>query len=101
MNDRVASISREQVRKDWSSRGFSCELWVDAPGSVWADFVHDEDERILLLEGSILLEMGGRVLGLNQGDEVTIPAGMRHTVRNVGPVPARWLYGYRTAANAG
>ena len=30
-----------KVEKDWRSRGFSCGLWTDKPGQVWADFVHD------------------------------------------------------------
>ena len=32
------------------------------------------------------------------GDEIRIPAGTRHTVRNCGEGPARWLHGYPLAA---
>lgn len=94
MNTRFG-IAREQVERDWASRGFSCLLWVDLPGTVWADFVHDEDELVMLLEGTVLLDMGGRVLRLAAGDEVLIPAGERHTLRTLGDRPGRWLYGYR------
>ena len=41
----------EQVRKDWKARGFSCEVWVDPPGRVWEDYVHDTDELLMVLEG--------------------------------------------------
>ena len=94
MTDRT-KIDRGSVRAEWQNRGFSCDLWVDAPGKVWTDFIHDVDERILVLDGAILIEMNGRLLRLEQGDETFIPAGTRHTVRNVGDRAARWLYGYR------
>lgn len=35
------------VRTNWQQRGFSCALWTDPPGQVWADFVHPDDERLL------------------------------------------------------
>ena len=40
-------------------------------------------------------EIAGRILRLEVGQEVMLPAGVRHTVRNVGGTSARWLYGYR------
>lgn len=88
-------IPREAVERAWKERGFGCDLWVDPPGTSWEDFVHDEDELVLLLEGEMVLEFDGRVLRLQPGDEVLIPAGTRHSVRNLGASSARWLYGYR------
>jgi len=87
-------MDRKQIEKDWRARGFSCALWVDPPGQVWADFVHDVDELVLLVEGEIELEMAGRKLRPRAGEEVLIPARTAHTVRNVGGTTARWLYGY-------
>ena len=29
------------------------------------------------------------------GEEVLIPAGVLHTVRNIGGTAAQWLYGYK------
>jgi mannose-6-phosphate isomerase-like protein (cupin superfamily) len=91
-------VDRAAVRSEWAARGFSCELWVDAPGQVWTDFVHDVDELVLVLDGELLLEMSGRWLRLEPGDEALIPANLRHTVRNSGERSARWLYGYRSPA---
>ena len=88
-------IDRETVRTDWASQGFSCELWIDPPNQVWNDFQHDVDEMVLLLEGQSQIEMEGRTVRLQSGDELMIPAGTRHTVRNCGDGPARWLHGYR------
>ncbi len=88
--------SREQVERDWASRGYSCELWTDPVGAEWGDFIHvEEDELILLLEGRIEIEMAGLVRQPKPGEEVLIPAMTIHTVRNIGEGTARWLYGYR------
>jgi quercetin dioxygenase-like cupin family protein len=64
---------------------------------VWRDFVHATDELVMPVEGRIELEFGGRVYRPQIGEEVFIPAGAVHTVRNVGGTTARWLYGYRRA----
>jgi mannose-6-phosphate isomerase-like protein (cupin superfamily) len=88
------------IQLDWAARGFSCELWVDPPGQVWSDFVHDVDEVVHVVDGAIQIEMAGRVLRLAPSEEVLIPAGSHHTVRNIGPGTSRWLYGYRQGAAA-
>jgi mannose-6-phosphate isomerase-like protein (cupin superfamily) len=94
VSERATRISRERVQREWGEQGYRCDLWVDPPGSIWADFVHDVDERILVLDGSLILEMNGRVLSLGPGDEMTIPAGVRHTLRNAGEGVARWMRGH-------
>jgi quercetin dioxygenase-like cupin family protein len=88
-------IDRERVAAAWAARGFSCELWVDAPGRRWEDFSHATDELVLVLEGTMEFEVQGRVHHPAVGEELLIPAGARHSARNVGGSTARWLYGYR------
>jgi mannose-6-phosphate isomerase-like protein (cupin superfamily) len=88
-------VDRVAVCRDWQARGFSCELWVDAPGQVWADFVHDCDELVMLVEGEISLSFSGKTLHPVVGEEVRIPARTAHTVVNTGKATNRWLYGYR------
>ena len=83
--------------EDWQRRGFSCDIWTDAPGQVWRDFVHATDELVLPFEGDIELEFCGRVCRPRIGEEVLIPAAVRHTVRNVGRGVSRWYYGYKRA----
>jgi uncharacterized cupin superfamily protein len=91
-------IDKQAIRADWALLGFSCEYWVDPPDQVWNDFLHDVDEMVLLLEGQSQIEMDGRTVRLQAGDELMIPAGTRHTVRNCGEGAARWLHGYRSRA---
>ena len=86
------------VREDWHARGFSCDIWVDPPGQVWKDFVHPVAELVMLIEGEIELSFAGRTLRPAPGEEVFIPAGVAHTVRNVGNITNRWYYGYSSSS---
>ena len=84
----------QQIQSSWHARGFSCDLWIDPPEQVRRDFRHEVDELVLLVDGRAQIELGGKVVKMQPGDEMTIPAGMRHTVRNCGDGPARWLHGF-------
>jgi quercetin dioxygenase-like cupin family protein len=90
----MSLVDQESVLRGWRERGFHGGLWVDPPGQVWRDFVHDEDELLLLVEGELELAIADQVSRPDVGEEVVIPAGARHTVRNVGGTTARWLYAY-------
>jgi mannose-6-phosphate isomerase-like protein (cupin superfamily) len=85
----------DQVADNWRARGFSCDIWTDPPGQVWASFVHAVDELVIPIEGEVEIEMQGRKLRPAVGEEVFIPAGVSHTVRNLGRSQSRWYYGYR------
>ena len=87
--------NRQDVARDWATRGFSCELWVDPPAQRWEDFVHDTDELVVVLEGELEFEIDGDISHPRTGEEVYIPAGAVHSVRNIGGTTARWLYGYK------
>ena len=84
------------VRFDWHSRGFSCDIWTDPPGQTWEGYTHTSDELVMTLEGDVEFEIDGHVLRPRVGEEVLIPAGVIHSVRNRGSTTSRWLYGYRT-----
>jgi mannose-6-phosphate isomerase-like protein (cupin superfamily) len=86
-------IDIESHRAHWAARGYSCDLWIDPPEQVW-HFEHDVDELVLLLEGECQIDLDGRTVALQPGDELVIPAGTRHTVRNCGAGAARWLHGF-------
>ena len=61
----------QQTSRDWAARGFSCDIWTDPPGQVWADFVHATDELVMLIDGEIELRFSGRVLRPLAGEEVS------------------------------
>jgi len=90
-----AAISIDIVARDWRSRGYSCDMFTDPPGREWRDFVHDCDELLTVVEGRLALTIGDTTLTAEPGDEVFIPRGANHTVRNVHDGTTRWLYGYQ------
>ena len=73
-----------------------CDLWTDAPGQRWEDFTHATDELVTVLEGD--MEFEGQVHHPQPGEEMLILAGAVHSARYIGGTTARWLYGYRVAA---
>jgi mannose-6-phosphate isomerase-like protein (cupin superfamily) len=90
-----STVERSAVERSWRERGFSCGLWIDPPGQVWADYVHEVDELVMVVEGEVEFEIDGRAHRPSPGEELLIPARARHTVRNLGRSESRWLYGYR------
>lgn len=82
------------VTRDWIERGFSCESFSDPPGQEWRDFVHDTDELVTVIEGQLEVTMAGQSWILQPGDELYIPRGVLHSVRNMHESTTRWLYGY-------
>lgn len=92
----ILNVAR--IKEDWAARGYSCEYWIDPPDQTWTDFIHDTDELVVLLEGEIELSFNGRTIRPGVGEEVLIPAGSRHTVKNTGAVSNRWCFGYKIRA---
>jgi len=84
----------EKIKQDWKERGFSCDIFTDPPEQKWDNFTHDSDELFMVLEGEVELEMNKKVLHLKIGEEIFIPTGTLHSVRNIGMTKSRWLYGY-------
>jgi len=88
-------IDRSNVAKDWHARGYSCGLWIDHAGREWSCHSRQTDELFMMMSGELELEMEGRSIQPSVGEEIRIPAGVPHTIRNVGGKTARWLYGQR------
>lgn len=93
-------VNLDATRRNWRSRGFGCDIWTDPPGQVWEDYTHSVDELVMVLEGEVEFEVGGKVLRPAVGEELLIPAGVRHSVRNRGRSISRWLYGYKQSTPA-
>ena len=88
-------LNLDSIRADWHSRSFSCDVWTDPPGQVWEDYTHAVDELVMVLEGDVEFEINGKVLRPAIGEELFIPAGALHSVRNRARTTSRWLYGYK------
>lgn len=88
-------MNRKGVAERFAALGFGCDIWRDQPGQIWADFVHDVDEIVMLIEGEIEVSFAGKTLRPGPGEEIMIPAGASYTVCNTGNTTNRWYYGYR------
>ncbi|MDH5585588.1 MAG: cupin domain-containing protein [Nitrospirota bacterium] len=91
--DNCLHIDRSTVAKDWHARGFSCGMWIDHAGREWSYQVQKTDELFMMMSGALELELEGLSIQPSVGEEIRIPAGMPHTIRNIGGNTARWLYG--------
>ncbi len=87
-------VDREAVASDWRDRGYSCGLFVDPPGQEWNNFVHDVNELVIVAEGKLEMSVGDASFVVEEGDEVFIPKGANHSLKNIHPGTSRWLYGY-------
>lgn len=86
-------IDRSVVARDWHARGFSCGLWIDHAGREWTNHPRQTDELFMMMFGELELELEGQLIRPSVGEEIRIPAGMPHSIRNIGKKTARWLYG--------
>ncbi|WP_447970686.1 cupin domain-containing protein [Nitrospira sp. M1] len=86
---------RSEVAKDWHARGFTCGLWIDHAGRTWNGTQNTTEELFMLLSGKLELEIQGKRIQPEIGEEVHIPANIQHTIRNIGGKTARWLYGQK------
>jgi len=87
-------LTREEVSQSWSQRGYSCDLFIDPPGREWNDFVHSTNELVTVVEGKLRMTIEGEELIAEPGDEVFIPNGAYHSVKNIHHATTKWLYGY-------
>lgn len=62
-----------------------------APGGWIAPHVHAFEEALYVLEGELLLDLGGRVHRLVGGDYALVPTALRHALGNTAATPVRFL----------
>lgn len=89
-----APVKRDYVKRNWAERGYSCDLFVDPPGQVWRDFVHASNELVTVREGRLEMTVEDEIIIAEPGDEIFIPKGVTHTVRNINDATTYWLFGY-------
>ena len=87
-------VDHGSVVRDWIQRGYSCRGLTDPPGREWRDFLHDTNELVTVVDGRLEVSLHGESYVLEPGDELFIPRGAAHTVRNVHAGTTHWLYGY-------
>lgn len=84
----------DEVMRDWKARGYDCRPFVDPPGQEWNNFVHQTNELITVVEGRLEMTVASQRLMVDPGDEVFIPKGAVHSVKNSNNGITRWFFGY-------
>ena len=87
-------VSADTVADDWRARGYSFGRFVDPPGQEWNDFVHDVNELVMVEVGQLCMTVGDQSFVVDEGDEVYIPKGAVHSLKNISKGVSQWLYGY-------
>ena len=62
-----------------------------APEGWLAPHVHAYEEALYILEGELLMDLGGPIYRLGPGDFTLMPTGLRHGLGNTGGTTARFL----------
>ena len=84
----------DEVIRDWKARGYDCRPFVDPPGQEWNNFVHQTNELVTVAEGRLEMTVASQHFMVEPGDEVFIPKGVVHSVKNSNNVTTRWFFGY-------
>ena len=87
-------VDRSSVEANWSARGYSCDLFIDPPGREWNDFVHATNELVCVYDGRLEMTVGEEEVIAEAGDEIFIPRGAVHSLKNIHSGTTRWFYGY-------
>jgi quercetin dioxygenase-like cupin family protein len=86
----------ESLRSALEREGYSVFQWSDAPGRVYGEHRHGDDQSHWIIAGKLELtvENFGTVL-LEAGDRDFMPANTVHAARVVGDEPVVYLIGAR------
>lgn len=90
----ASPVDSDSVQSDWRGRGYDCHRFTDPPGQTWNNFVHGTNEVVTVVQGQLELTVDSQVVTAGPGDEVFIPRGVVHTVRNIHAGTTHWLFGY-------
>ena len=70
----MTTVIPDLIKQNWHSIGYSFGVFRDRPGQVWADFVHQTDELVVLAEGEIEVKIEVKAERFQIGGMVFIPA---------------------------
>jgi len=74
--------------------GFDPFAWVDEPGKKYDSHMHEHDESIWIVRGSMDFDVGSQRFQLKAGDRLTLPRGQKHAAV-AGPEGCEYLIGQK------
>lgn len=86
----------EEVKKSWMKRGFSFATGTIKAGDAIHKASHeDKDELVMMEAGSYEFTLDDNAFTQAGKEEVFIPAGVTHSIKNLSDRDATIFYGYR------
>jgi quercetin dioxygenase-like cupin family protein len=82
-----------QLEEQLHAEGFGqTYVWQDGPQANYGDHTHAAETAHIILEGEMILTMGGESRTYRAGERCDVPAGAVHSAR-IGPTGCRYLIG--------
>lgn len=89
-------MNRERLEKDWIARGFSFGVGTIKAGDGVNEAVHDDQDELVVMESGAYEFTVDNEMFIQEGDsEVLIPAGSKHSIKNIGAKDSKIYYGYK------
>ena len=89
-------MNLEALEKNWKARGFSYGVGTIKAGDAVSEAVHESQDELVVMESGEFEYILGNERFRNTGlEDVLIPAGTPHTIRNIGAQDVRIHFGYR------
>lgn len=86
----------DELMKRMSDEGYNVFQWTDAPGAVYTEHDHGDDQSHWIISGTLELNVRGHgAVVLKTGDRDFMPAGTVHSARVIGDEEVVYLIGTR------
>jgi len=92
--DQQHEPGENSLRRRFEAEGWEVHAWRDPCERLYGDHTHPHDESLWVIQGTIVVCVGGEAYSLEPGDRLDLPKG---TVRSAqaGPDGAYYLIGRR------
>ena len=92
--NRDSAPAASELKQIMLGEGYSVFQWTDAPGAIYGDHMHNDDQTHWIVTGMLELNVDKiGVVVLGPGDRDFMPAGTIHSARTVGNRPVSYLIG--------
>ncbi|MBL1261315.1 MAG: cupin domain-containing protein [Thiotrichaceae bacterium] len=89
-------MNKEELEKNWTDRGFSFGFGTIKDGDGVNEAVHDDMDELVFMEiGKYEFTVGNDSFIQEGGEEVLIPAGATHSIKNLSEKDSIIYYGYK------
>lgn len=89
-------MSIDGLEESWAKRGFSFSIGtIKANDAIDKAFHDDKDELVFMESGQYEFTLGDKTFIQEGNEEVLIPAGTTHSIKNLGAKDSKIYYGYK------